>query len=162
MKNVVKSWIVKHSRKIMEFLGVVAVGATVTACYGSPYGVYEVKGQVVDQDLNPIKGIMITPDKHLAAMAKDSLSEGIEPNSYFQTMTTLSDGTFYIKDSNWFFEDKLYAVDIDGPANGGEFQQTEVTFEFVQTEAADNWFEGAFVANNITIVMKPAAQQAEQ
>ncbi len=151
----IKSWCVNNYRKILNIIGVAAFGATVTACYGSPYGEYEVKGKVVDQDLNPIKGIAITPDEYIAQMNIDSLRNDPHTIRYISNYTSSEDGTFYINDSYWPRHDKLYAIDIDGPDNGGDYATTEVTFEFVQTEVSDDWFEGRFTARNITIVMKP-------
>ncbi len=155
MENDLKSWFIKRYRLILNILGVAAVGATVTACYGSPYGEYEVKGRVVDQDLNPIKGIAVTQDTYLADMNIDSLRNDPDALRHLSYNTTSDDGTFYMNDPFWFNGNKIYAIDIDGANNGGDFATTEVEFEFVQTEPADNWYDGKFVARNVTIVMKP-------
>ncbi len=117
MKNKVLRW-------ILRVLGVAAVGTTVTACYGTPYDEYEIKGKVLDADNNPIEGIFVTTQSGV-------LKDGVDLSKHYRgSATTKSDGTFLINDIFYISEDqKLFAVDIDGEENGGKFETTEVPLD---------------------------------
>ncbi len=148
-----KKVVLKSYKTILNILGVAAFGVTVTACYGTPYGEYKIKGKVVDTDLNPINGIKVTLVPHYYNNL-DKMDELRDENNY-EVTTTRGDGTFEINDPYWSDSQTLYAIDVDGPENGGEFQSAKSDFEFVQVEAGDgNWYEGSQIANNILIVMK--------
>lgn len=145
---------------ILRVLGLAAVGCTVTACYGCPYGDYEIKGRVVDQDLEPIEGILVTSDRHLYESApKNLVANGKDPvtRPYLSSAVTDSDGCFLIEtDSSG---PVVYAIDYDGEANGGEFEKAEQPIEFTQLKKGDNgWYAGSYTAKDVLIVMKPVAK----
>ncbi len=143
----------KIYKKVLNILGVAAFGVTVTACYGTPYGEYVIKGKVVDTDLNPINGIKVTLVPQYFNN-QDALDDLRDENNY-EVTTTRGDGSFEILDPYWSDSQTLYAIDVDGPENGGEFQSTKSDFEFVKVDEGDgNWYEGSHIANNILIVMK--------
>ncbi len=151
MKNKVFRWFIK-------ILGLSAFGLTVTACYAAPYGEYEVKGKVVDEDLKPIEGILVSGQDYLFKADIDSLiREGEDPKAFHMTTTTGEDGTFTLEDAYWP-DPKVYAIDIDGEENGS-FEKTEKSFEFVQIEeGGSGFYEGSYSAKNVLIVMKTKEQ----
>ena len=83
-----------------------------TACYGMPDNYYDesklfdnIKGFVVDTELNPIENIEIKVN-------------GL-------TCRTNEDGSFLLE-SEFYGYQTLIATDVDGEANGGEFGSVEV------------------------------------
>lgn len=90
-----------------------------TACYGpAPYSPYlQLKGKVVDGSDKPIGGIKVTVDKESDA-----------------DMKTAEDGQFfYTKFCDAYSVPEtltLRFTDIDGPDNGGEFDEKTVTVNF--------------------------------
>ncbi len=144
---------------ILRILGVTAVGATVTACYGSPYGRYEVKGTVLDQDRNPIEGILVTAEERILHENLDSLvMEGVDVRNYsWWTTVSRVDGSFLLEDDVWYREEKkLYAIDIDGDENGGRFKTSQISFEFIELKAPDgSFYLGDYTTDEIVIVMTP-------
>ncbi len=152
-------------KSILKILGVAAAGATVTACYGSPYGHYEVKGKVLDEDSNPIGGILITAEEYVYRKNIDSLlNEGVDLRSYgFWTTVSQVDGFFFMDGPDYFptgssgdYDTRLYAIDIDGDENGGKFEKREISFDFIEIEAPDgSFYLGDYTTDEILITMQP-------
>lgn len=104
--------------------------------YGTPSATYEVKGKVCDTDGNPIKGIKI-------ALQDDAT----DPNPYeIAESQSLENGDYTIRNTT-FPRSKLYlsVEDIDGTANGGEFEEKTVELDFSKikyTGESDGWYHG--------------------
>ena len=83
--------------------------------YGIPTTEYKISGFVKDNQNTPI--------------------EGIEINFHFTSTYTNPDGSFSIDEElSSFHDSKLYAVDIDGTENGGEFQSEEFDLNLTETD----------------------------
>jgi putative lipoprotein (rSAM/lipoprotein system) len=98
---------------IAKLLMLCGISLTFTACYGTPHSDFAIKGRVMD-DGNPIAGIRVT--------AKTSAEDMI------RTATTNAHGIYQISRISYFEGGFTLTVeDIDGEANGGDFQtQTKI------------------------------------
>lgn len=114
----------KRIKKRLSFLLLTLLGFS-TACeklkngetpldmYGTPHVDIRVQGRVTDKSGNPIPGLQIR--------------DGSNDESRVLTST---DGSYDLSNRNGWYETQLIFKDIDGPANGGEFeaQTLEITF----------------------------------
>ena len=113
--------------------------------YGAPHVNFSLKARVVDEAGNPIQGIEVRT----------------EDGGRFEYNTGFSDYEGYIDASGGYFwpgvqNQKMQFIDVDGEANGGEFETLTVKIEnLIQTEEGDgNWYEGAYTADMGTVTMK--------
>lgn len=107
--------------------------------YGSPYSDFSVKIKVTDENGTPIKGIEATEKKY--DPQKHYSDENGEINASYRDIIIPT----------------IFLNDIDGEANGGDFQSATLKhedYELKQTKESDKaWYDGAFDAN-ITVVLK--------
>lgn len=125
---------------ITKSLSIIGFTLPVVGCvpimYGSPSTTYEVKGKVLDNKGNPINGIKI-------ALQDDAT----DPNPYeIAESQSLENGDYTIRNTT-LPRSKLYlsVEDIDGAANGGEFEEQTIELDFSKVEATGDkgaWYEG--------------------
>jgi putative lipoprotein (rSAM/lipoprotein system) len=104
---------------IAKLLMLCGISLTCTACYAPGHADFEIKGRVMD-DGNPIAGIRVT-----AKPSDDS-------ENTISTATTNAHGIYQISIIPRFFDvgSTVTVEDIDGEANGGDFQsQTKILTE---------------------------------
>lgn len=112
--------------------------------YGTPNVSFSLKARVVDEAGTPIQGIEVRT----------------EDGGHFEYNTGFSDYLGYIDASGTFRpgteHGKVQFIDIDGEANGGEFETLTVDIEnATQTEeGSGGWYEGAYAADLGTVTMK--------
>lgn len=112
--------------------------------YGCPNVSFSLKARVVDEAGVPIQGIEVRT----------------EDGGYFEYKTGFSDYQGYIDARGTFRpgteHGKVQFIDIDGEANGGEFETLTVDIEnATQTEeGGGGWYEGAYAADLGTVTMK--------
>ena len=112
--------------------------------YGCPNVSFSLKARVVDEAGNPIQGIEVRA----------------EDGDRFEYNTGFSDYQGYIDARGSFWpgtqHGKVQFIDIDGEANGGEFETLTIQIENVtQTEdGSGNWYDGAYTADMGTVTMK--------
>ena len=112
--------------------------------YGCPNVSFSLKARVVDEAGNPIQGIEVRT----------------EDGDHFEYKTGISDYQGYIDAYGGFWpgteRGKVQFIDIDGEANGGEFETLTVQIENAsQTqEGSGNWYHGAYTADLGTVTMK--------
>ena len=113
--------------------------------YGCPTVNFSLKARVVDEAGNPIQGIEVRT----------------EEGARFEYNTGFSDYEGNIDAYGGYFwpgaqNQKMQFIDVDGEANGGEFETLTVKIEnLIQTEEGDgNWYEGAYTADMGTVTMK--------
>ena len=98
----------------------------------------------MDEAGNPIQGIEVRT----------------EDGDHFEYKTGISDYQGYIDARGSFWpgtqHGKVQFIDIDGEANGGEFETLTVQIKNAsQTqEGSGNWYEGAYTADLGTVTMK--------
>ena len=112
--------------------------------YGCPNVSFSLKARVVDEAGVPIQGIEVRA----------------EDGDRFEYNTGFSDYQGYIDARGSFWpgtqHGKVQFIDIDGEANGGEFETLTLQIENVtQTEdGSGNWYDGAYTADMGTVTMK--------
>ena len=112
--------------------------------YGCPNVSFSLKARVVDEAGTPIQGIEVRA----------------EDGDRFEYNTGFSDYQGYIDARGSFWpgtqHGKVQFIDIDGEANGGEFETLTLQIENVtQTEdGSGNWYDGAYTADMGTVTMK--------
>lgn len=122
-----------------------------TGEYGTPHVSFSLKARVVDEAGTPIQGIEVRT----------------EDDRPFEYNTGFSDYQGYIDARGSFWpgteRGKVKFIDIDGEANGGEFETLIVDIEnATQTaEGSGNWYEGAYTADLGTVTMKLKEQSEE-
>ena len=119
--------------------------------YGCPNVSFSLKARVVDEAGVPIQGIEVRTER----------------GGHFEYNTGFSDYQGYI-DANGTFRPgtqhgKVQFIDIDGEANGGEFETLTVDVDNAsQTEeGSGHWYEGAYTADLGTVTMKLKEQSEE-
>ena len=120
--------------------------------YGCPTVSFSLKARVVDEAGNPIQGIEVRT----------------EEGARFEYNTGFSDYEGNIDAYGGYFwpgaqNQKMQFIDIDGEANGGEFETLTVKIDnLIQTEEGDgNWYDGAYTADLGTVTMKLKEQSEE-
>ena len=119
--------------------------------YGCPNVSFSLKARVVDEAGTPIQGIEVRT----------------EEGGRFEYNTGFSDyqGDIAARGSFWpgTQHGKVQFIDIDGEANGGEFETLTVDIEnTTQTEeGSGGWYEGAYAADFGTVTMKLKEQSEE-
>jgi putative lipoprotein (rSAM/lipoprotein system) len=112
--------------------------------YGVPHVSFSLKARVVDEAGVPIQGIEVRT----------------EGDGRFEYNTGFSDYQGYIDAYGGFWpgteHGKVQFIDIDGEANGGEFETLTVDIEnATQTEEdSGHWYHGAYTADLGTVTMK--------
>ena len=135
-----KGLILKLFRCLLPILGFALVESCAKDMYGCPYVDFQLKGTVMDTDGVPVEGIKV----HVSGVQDD------QPHGYKHNAEcyTDSEGIYILTDSDFdtFKQLHLKFEDVDGPANGGEFETHELDVDVEQTKEADGWFVGAFRA----------------
>ena len=106
--------------------------------YGQPYASFKAFGTVKDKSGKPVEGIRVA-----VRLTIPSSSEVKD------TVYTDSKGEYLLKTQSFNGPSSVRIVfeDIDGAANGGEFEKAEATPAVKQTKKGDgSWNKGAFEA----------------
>ncbi len=113
--------------------------------YGVPVASYKLSGQVVRAaDQSPLDGIEITfLDSTIASDGTGDWSLNLD------TFQPCGFGGFPIC--------SLYVTDVDGPANGGEFEPTVLALQLVQTEDGGTFYFGMFEQHGIVIELNESS-----
>lgn len=118
--------------------------------YGQPHATYKVIGQVTDEGGKPIPGIEVKGNLNYV---KDGPLQLMD-----KTVTTDSDGKYILDSSNWpgSTSATLEFTDIDGEANGGEFESATLSTSLQKVAEGDgNWYEGSYTGTgNIRLKKK--------
>ena len=106
--------------------------------YGQPYADFKAVGTVKDKSGKPVEGVRVA-----VRLTIPSFSERND------TVYTDSKGEYVFAAQTFSGPSSVRLVfeDIDGAANGGEFEKAEATPDIKQTKkGADSWYKGAFEA----------------
>ena len=129
---------------LLGLLGLTSCDHFGMAEYGCPNVSFSLKARVVDEAGNPIQGIEVRT----------------EDGKRFEYNTGFSDYEGNIDAYGGYFwpgaQNMMQFIDVDGEANGGEFETLTVKIEnLTQTEEGDgNWYNGAYTADMGTVTMK--------
>ena len=129
--------------------------------YGVPTMSYHVKGQVVNHQGKPVKGIQVVMlNRNMGNTPNNPGEENPEIEDYMKIYadTTKNDGTFDIKAKDFPSEYmRVFVRDVDGPSNGN-YQNDVVSLEFTGDEIKDEsrgWNKGVAEKEGVTIKLKP-------
>jgi putative lipoprotein (rSAM/lipoprotein system) len=106
--------------------------------YGSPNAKYKYMGTVTDEQGNPIEGINVVLSGIVNATGNASLTLKTDKDGKFATVPLQSYRTQI---------ESIDFIDVDGEANGGEFESQTITpkdMTKTQTKEKDGWFVGEF------------------
>ena len=132
-------------------LAVLGFASTITSCrveYGCPYGDFQLKGNVTDENDAQIKGIRVA----VSASYPNPDIEGPKDTVY-----TNEKGQYILVNDYFYNFDKVHLKfdDVDGAENGGEFETMEVDARIVQIEDGRDWYSGTFEASaDVTMIKK--------
>ena len=118
--------------------------------YGQPHATYKVIGQVTDEGGKPIPGIEVKGNLNYV---KDGPLQLMN-----KTVTTGRDGKYILDSANWpgSTSATLEFTDIDGEANGGEFESATLSTSLQKVAEGDgHWYEGSYTGTgNIRLKKK--------
>ena len=120
--------------------------------YGTPHADYIVKGIVTDETGTPIEGIK-TSLKQVYQTSTTNYVYGLD------SLQTDGSGNYQLQYRGMQNPDvKLIVEDIDGEANGGEYQSDTLDIDYkkaVQTKKREGWYTGAFeISQNVKLKKK--------
>lgn len=129
--------------------------------YGVPTMSYHVKGQVVNHQGKPVKGIQVVMlNRNMGNTPNNPGEENPEIEDYMKIYadTTKNDGTFDIKAKDFPSEYmRVFVRDVDGPSNGN-YQNDVINLEFTRDEIkaeSKGWNKGVAEKDGVTIKLKP-------
>lgn len=145
---------------LMTLLGFGAIGCDSgmgMVEYGCPNVNFRVTARVVDEAGKPIEGIRV-------GIYQERWDGGYECED-FEDRTGYTDYRGYIdaRSSPFSVPKKLLIEDVDGEANGGEFEHQIINVvDFTQTEEGDgNWYGGGYEVHIGDVTMKLKATNSE-
>lgn len=129
--------------------------------YGVPTMSYHVKGQVVNHQGKPVKGIQVVMlNRNMGNTPNNPGEENPEIEDYMKIYadTTKNDGSFDIKAKDFPSEYmRVFVRDVDGPSNGN-YQNDVINLEFTRDEIkaeSKGWNKGVAEKEGVTIKLKP-------
>lgn len=113
--------------------------------YGTPRIDTRIQGQVTDKSGAPVPGIAVL--QHDTGNA----------------VSTANDGRYDISGSAFPGHAYLVFKDIDGPANGGEFEETTLEVTFSQADKVGKgdgeWYSGSFARKDVDVILEEKTGQ---
>ena len=129
--------------------------------YGVPTMSYHVKGQVVNHQGKPVKGIQVVMlNRNMGNTPNNPGEENPEIEDYMKIYadTTKNDGTFDVRAKDFPSEYmRVFVRDVDGPSNGN-YQNDVINLEFTRDEIkaeSKGWNKGVAEKEGVTIKLKP-------
>ena len=129
--------------------------------YGVPTMSYHVKGQVVNHQGKPVKGIQVVMlNRNIGNTPNNPGEDDPEIEEYLKIYadTTKNDGTFDIRAKDFPSEYmRVFVRDVDGPSNGN-YQNDVINLEFTRDEIkaeSKGWNKGLAEKEGVTIKLKP-------
>ncbi len=152
-----KSFPSKKSGFFTLLLGL--LGFSVTSCfitpdmYGCPTAEWKVKGKVVDETGQGVPGLQVALGNRT-----DNETGVIYDQNYWplDTLQTGPDGIYEVQSGGFPFSKlQIDVKDIDGEANGGEFQDASLVVTDFKFKGGDgSWYSGVADINVPDIIIK--------
>ena len=125
--------------------------------YGEPHADFKAIGTVKDNAGKPVEGIQVAIKQHRHYANNENVI--YDQNDWYDndTVYTDSNGKYEMVRSVFEAPHDVTVVfeDIDGDANGGEFEKAEATPEVKRTKKGDkSWYGGAFQVEADVVLKK--------
>ncbi|WP_295936048.1 radical SAM-associated putative lipoprotein [uncultured Alistipes sp.] len=130
---------------LLGFAAACGDSSEVVEMYGVPRIDTRTQGRVTDKDGNPIPGIEVA-----------------NPSADKKVLTA-ADGSYDLSSETFPYTAKLTFTDIDGEANGGEFEVLNLGVEFTQadkiTDSKDTWYKGSYARTGVNVKLEEKEQE---
>lgn len=143
---------------LLALMGCGLSSCDIRAEYGTPHVSFRATARVVTEEGNPVEGIRVAI--YHQSWDGEYYCEDFE----WRTGYTDYEGRIDATASPHSVPDKLVVEDVDGEANGGEFESQiiELTGKWQQTADGDgNWYGGEYKATLGDIVLQQKEQKEE-
>ena len=126
---------------LLALVGIGSTGCWQVCMYGSPTAEWSVKGKVIDEAGKPVPGLQV-----VLGNRTDNEPGVIYDQNYWplDTLKTGPDGVYQVTDQGFPLSKlQVDVTDVDGAANGGEFNSASVVvsdFKFKNGDGA--WYSG--------------------
>ena len=138
---------IRHPRRsglrsiLLSLIGLGTSGCIAPVMYGTPYAEWSVKGKVVDETNCPVRGLQVV----LGNRFENSESVIYDVNyQSLDTLHTASDGTYQVAREGFPLHHlEIHVKDIDGPQNGGEFEDAGLIIKDIVYKGAKGWYSGS-------------------
>lgn len=143
-----KNYLIRLFRLMLAALGFASVITSCRVEYGCPYGDFQLKGKVTDENDAPVSGIRVA----VSASYPNPDIEGPKDTVY-----TNEKGQYFLLNDIFYKFDSIHLKfeDVDGPESGGEFQTVELDAPILQIKDGKDWYSGTFEARaDVTMTKK--------
>ena len=138
---------------LLALVGIGTTGCWQICMYGTPSAEWAVKGKVIDESGKPVPGLQVALGNRM-----DNEPGVIYDQNYWplDTLKTGPDGVYQVVSSGFPLSKlQVDVTDIDGEANGGEFNDvTLVISDFTFEDGKGAWYAGRADINVPDIVVK--------
>ena len=138
---------------LLALVGIGTTGCWQICMYGTPSAEWAVKGKVIDESGKPVPGLQVALGNRM-----DNEPGVIYDQNYWplDTLKTDPDGVYQVVSSGFPLSKlQVDVTDIDGEANGGEFNDvTLVISDFTFEDGKGAWYAGRADINVPDIVVK--------
>lgn len=130
---------------LVTLFGIPQACIQTTMCeYGCPTVDYQLKGTVMDEDMNPIEGIKVSIEDSRNGHVADDMTDVSGEFAFNETITGFS-----------IDEVRVFFRDIDGSDGGGEFAPDSLKVSVHKVAEGDgNWHRGTFESDDVEIYLK--------
>lgn len=130
---------------LVTLFGIPQACIQTTMCeYGCPTVDYQLKGTVMDEDMNPIEGIKVSIEDSRNGHVADDMTDVSGEFVFNETITGFS-----------IDEVRVFFRDIDGSDGGGEFAPDSLKVSVHKVAEGDgNWHRGTFESDDVEIYLK--------
>lgn len=130
---------------LVTLFGIPQACIQTTMCeYGCPTVDYQLKGTVMDEDMNPIEGIKVSITDSQNGYKADEMTDVSGEFAFNETIAGFS-----------IDEVRVFFRDIDGSDGGGEFAPDSLKVSVHKVAEGDgNWHRGTFESDDVEIYLK--------
>lgn len=130
---------------LVTLFGIPQACIQTTMCeYGCPTVDYQLKGTVMDEDMNPIEGIKVSIEDSRNGHVADDMTDVSGEFVFNETIAGFS-----------IDEVRVFFRDIDGSDGGGEFAPDSLKVSVHKVAEGDgNWHRGTFESDDVEIYLK--------
>lgn len=130
---------------LVTLFGIPQACIQTTMCeYGCPTVDYQLKGTVMDEDMNPIEGIKVSITDSQNGYKADEMTDVSGEFVFNETIT-----------GSGIDRVKIFFRDVDGSEGGGDFASDSLEVGAHKVAEGDgNWHRGTFESDDVEIYLK--------